>query len=51
MDRATTLGSRFPIHGNPGIVRGEPNTGRHQSAITKRDAIKASNEADKKTRG
>jgi len=51
MDRATTLGSRFPTRGNPGIVRGEPNTGRHQSAITKRDAIKASNEADKKTRG
>jgi hypothetical protein len=51
MDRATTLGSRFPTRGNPGIVRGEPNTGRHQSAITKRDAIKASKEADKKTRG
>jgi hypothetical protein len=51
MDRATTLGSRFPTRGNPGIVKGEPNTSRHQSAITKRDAIKASKEADKKTRG
>jgi len=51
MDRATTLGSRFLTRGNPGIVRGEPNTGRHQSAITKRDAIKTSKEADKKTRG